>query len=266
MPSLSGLSNHHKATFDWRDRLRAALAHLAASAVLGVLAALLVFAVWYPYPFREISGGRDLFLLVISVDVVLGPLITFAIFDRAKPRRELRRDLAFVVVLQLAGLAYGLWTVEIARPVHMVFEIDRFRAVHRIDIPESLESRAPAGIDVAPLGGPTVIAMRPFRDENEKMEATLAALQGVHLGARPDFWQPYADARQRVLQAAQPVAQLKARFPRHAAEIDTVLQRAGRSAAGAAYLPLVARKAEAWTVLLDAQTAEVVGYLPLDSF
>jgi hypothetical protein len=31
-------------------------------------------------------------------------------------------------------------------------------------------------------------------------------------------------------------------------------------------LPLVARKAEGWTVLLDARTAEVIGYLPLDSF
>jgi hypothetical protein len=31
-------------------------------------------------------------------------------------------------------------------------------------------------------------------------------------------------------------------------------------------LPLVARKAQAWTVLLDASTADVIGYLPLDSF
>jgi hypothetical protein len=31
-------------------------------------------------------------------------------------------------------------------------------------------------------------------------------------------------------------------------------------------LPVVARKAEAWTVLLDNRSAEVIGYLPLDSF
>ena len=114
LPSV--LIDHHTATFDWRDRLRAAGIHLGLSALVAAMAALLVFALWYPYPYREISGGRSLFLLVITVDVVLGPLLTFAIFDRAKPRRRLRRDLAVVALLQLAGLAYGLWTVNLARP------------------------------------------------------------------------------------------------------------------------------------------------------
>jgi hypothetical protein len=257
---------HHTATFDWRDRLRAASIHLGLSALVAALAGVLVFALWYPFPYRVISGGRDLFLLVVSVDVVLGPLITFAVFDRAKPRRELRRDLALVGLLQLAGLLYGLWTVQLARPVHMVFEIDRFRVVHRIDIPLDLEANAPPGIEVAPWAGPTLIAARPFRGEQEKFQATMAALQGVQIGARPDFWQPYADARAQVLQAARPVTHLQGRFPQHAAEIDAALKQAGRTAAGTAYLPLIARKAEAWTVLLDGTTAAIVGYLPLDSF
>jgi hypothetical protein len=264
-PPSTSLS-HHTATFDWRDRLRAASIHLGLSALVAALAALLVFGLWYPYPYRVISGGRDLFALVVSVDVVLGPLITFAVFDRAKPRRELKRDLTLVGLLQLAGLLYGLWTVDMARPVHMVFEIDRFRVVHLIDIPSELEDRAPAGIEVAPWSGPTLIAARPFRDENENFEVTMAALQGVQIGARPDFWQPYAEARPQVLKAAKPVTQLQARFPQRAGEIDAVLKQAGRSAADTAYLPLIARKAEAWTVLLDGKTADIVGYLPLDSF
>lgn len=257
---------HHTASFDWRTRLRAAGIHLAISAVVATIAALLVFALWYPYPYREISGGRELFQLVVAVDVVLGPLITFAIFNRAKPRTELRRDLAMVAILQLAGLVYGLWTVHLARPVHLVFEIDRFRVVHQVDIPLELADRVPPGIELAPLGGPTLLAVRPFRSAQESMELTLAALQGLPLSARPDLWQPYEAKRADVLKAAKPAAQLRARFPEHAAKIDEALRKAGRADAGTAYLPMVARKAEAWTVLLDARTAEVVGYLPLDSF
>lgn len=262
-PTLS--SGHHTA-FTWRPRLRAALVHLVLSALVASLAALLVFALWYPYPYREISGGRELFRLVVAVDVVLGPLLTFAVFNLAKPRTELRRDLAVIVLLQLAGLAYGLWTVNLARPVHMVFEYDRFRVVHLADIPVELEDRVPPGIELAPLGGPTVLALRSFRDGGEQADYTIAALGGLPLSARPELWQPYEVRRAEVLRAARPAAQLKQRFPQRAAEVDALLRGAGRDAAQASYLPLVARKAEAWTVLLDANTAAVIGYLPLDSF
>jgi hypothetical protein len=263
-PSVS--VGHHTSPFDWRSRLRAAAIHLGLSALVAAAAGVLVFTFWYPWPYREVSGGRELFRLLVSVDVALGPLVTFAIFNRAKPRKELRRDLAVVALLQLAGLGYGLWTVHLARPVHLVYEIDRFRVVHQVDIPEELTARAPARISVAPLGGPTLVALRPFGSEAEKVERTLQALGGVALAAQPDLWQPYAEARTRVLQAARPVAQLKSRFPQRAAEIDEAVRKSGRDLAHAAYLPMVARKAQAWTVLLDAGTAEVIGFLPLDSF
>ena len=58
---------HHTAGFDWRSRFRAASIHLALSALVAALAALLVFAIWYPYPYREISSGRELFMLVVTV-------------------------------------------------------------------------------------------------------------------------------------------------------------------------------------------------------
>ena len=92
---------------DWKNRARAATIHLGLSVLIASGAALLVFAVWYPYPYREISGGRELFTLVVAVDVVLGPLITFVVFDRRKPVRELVRDLSVVVLLQLAALSHG---------------------------------------------------------------------------------------------------------------------------------------------------------------
>ena len=262
-PSVS--LGHDTASFDWRTRLRAATIHLGLSALVAAVAALLVFALWYPYPYREVSGGRELFQLVVSVDVALGPLITFFIFDRAKPRKVLRRDLLVVALLQLAGLGYGLWTVSAARPVHLVFEKDRFTVVHRIDIPQSLESKAPQGIAIAPHTGPTLLAVRPLA-EKEKLDITMAALAGLPIAARPDLWQPYEAARRDVLAAARPVSQLAARFPQHAAGIEAAVREAGRVPAGASYLPLMARKSSAWTVLLDARTAEVIGFLPLDSF
>jgi hypothetical protein len=257
---------HHTGTFDWKDRLRAALIHLAISLAVAALAALLVFVLWYPYPYSEISGGRGLFALVVSVDAVLGPLVTFAVFDRSKGWKVLRRDLVVVGLLQLAGLAYGLYTVQVARPVHLVFEYDRFRVVHAVDIPAQLEDRTPPGIALRPWLRPTLLSLRAFRNEQERIDTTVAALQGMQLAARPDLWEPYEAGRARILAAARPASQLKARFPQQAAEIDAFLQRHGRDPARTSYLPMIARKEHAWTVFLDATTADVIGYLPLDSF
>ena len=140
--------------------------------------------------------------------------------------------------------------MHLARPVHMVFEYDRFRVVHQVEVPQELVSAAPPGIEVAPWGAPTLLSLRPFRNAQEDSE----------------LWQPSEAGREQVLRAARPITQLKSRLPQRAAEIDTALQQAGREATAVAYLPLVARKDYAWTVLLDAKTAEVIGYLPLDSF
>jgi hypothetical protein len=249
----------------WKDRLKASGIHLVISFSLALLAAALVFWLWYPYPYREISGGRELFLLVVAVDVILGPLITLAIFNRAKPWSELRRDLVIVALIQLSALGYGLWTVFAARPVHLVFEYDRFRVVHAVDVPPVLLQWAPRDVVALPLTGPTLLSLRPFRDGQEEMEATLAALNGLSLSARPDLWRPYATAKRDILKAAKPVSTLKTRFPLQASAIDAVISQAGRSPDALVYLPMVGRKSF-WTVLLDPATADIVAFMPLDSF
>ncbi|MCZ8252913.1 MAG: TfpX/TfpZ family type IV pilin accessory protein [Hylemonella sp.] len=251
--------------FDWTDRLKASGIHLGMSLAIAALAALLVFALWYPYPYREISGGRELFFIVVAVDVVLGPLITLAVFNRSKPRSELVRDLGIVGLIQLAALIYGLWTVSVARPVHLVFELDRFRVVHAIDVPEKMLLQAPPSVGTMPLTGPTLLAVRPFRDAGEETNATLVALQGLHLSARPDLWEDYEQARPRVLAAAKPAAELKRRFPAQVSQIDAAIARTGRPEGGLRYLPVAARKS-LWTALIDANSAEVCGFVPLDSF
>ena len=250
---------------NWKDRFKAAGIHLGLSLGVAVLAAVLVFGLWYPFPYRDISGGRELFLIVVGVDVVVGPLITFAIFNRAKPRAELRRDLGVVGLLQLAALGYGLWTVFVARPVHLVFEYNRFRVVHAVDVPAEMMSKVPEGIDALPLLGPTLLSLRPFKDKQEEMDATMVALQGISLSARPDLWQPYEAGRADILKAASPVSQLQSRFPARAADIERAVASTGRPPGALACLPLVDRKV-GWTVLLDPATAQILGFVPLDSF
>ena len=248
------------------SRAKASGVHLLISLLVALGAALLVFGLWFPHPYRSISGGRELFMLVVTVDVILGPLITFAVFNLAKPRRELVTDLAVVGLLQLSALAYGLWTVYAARPVHMVFEYTRLSVVHAIEVDPALLPKAPPALQALPVTGPTLVALRPFKDASEQFDATMAALNGMPLAARADLWQPYEAATSAILQAAQPAEQLYARFPTRKAELDEAVQATGRPVATLRFLPVVGRNAVAWTALIDGTSAQPLGYLPLDSF
>ena len=246
-------------------RLAASGVHLACSALLACVAATMVFWVWYPAPYGQMSGASDLFLLLVAVDVVLGPLITLVIFNTGKSRNKLLGDLVVVAAVQLAALSYGVWTVFVVRPVHLVFEYDRMRVVHAVEIPEEFLMRVPAGIDALPVWGPGLLALRPFKDNAEQTSATFAALAGVALSTRTELWMPYDKAVPEILKAAKPVAQLISKTPAFAAPLQRALAQAGRSEADTVYLPLASR-ASFGTALLDAKTGQPVALLPLDSF
>lgn len=250
---------------NWQDRTRAAALHLGGGLLVALVAGVLVLGVWYPYPYREISGGRELFILLMAVDVVLGPLTTFAVFDLRKGWPVLRRDLSVIVVLQLTALGYGLWTSAEARPVHLVFEKDRFRVVHALEVPAELIPKAPAGIDALPWTGPSLISVRTDFTPAESLEVTIGESQGVALASRPDYWQSYDDARFQLLTAAQPLRILQNRFPASSMRISEEAAKQGRTVDELLFLPLFSRRA-VWSALVDSRTAEVVGYVPLDPY
>ena len=145
---------------DLRRRARAAGLHMLISLAVAGMAAALVFGLWYPGPYRLLSGGRELFLLVTTVDVILGPLLTFVIFDLRKGWPHIRRDLAIIGCIQLAALLYGLHTVYVARPVAMVFEVDRFRVVTANDVHEPDLPKARPEYQAMPLTGPWLLGTR----------------------------------------------------------------------------------------------------------
>ena len=254
----------------FKRRTNAAGIHFGLSLVIAVLAGLLVFGIWYPHPYREISGGRELFVLVVAVDVIMGPLMTFVVFNVAKPRGELFRDLTIIGLVQAAALAYGLWTVAVARPVHLIFEVDRFRVVHAIEVPAELLSQALPDLQRLPLTGPTLLSIREFKDSNEGFESIMAELQGAAVSFRPNMWQSYAKAKPQVIARAKPLNELKDRFPERIDEVEAALASSSlttkaKRGASVGYIPVVGHNSF-WTVLIDIKTADIIAFVPIDSF
>ncbi len=253
-------------SFDWRSRFKPALIHLAASLAVAIAVAAMVFALWYPGAYRTLSGGTELFLLVVGVDWALGPLITFVIFDSRKPGKELRRDVAVVIALQLAALGYGLHMVSISRPVVLALEEDRFRVVPASGVYEKELPAALPEFRSLSLTGPRLVRSMLPTDPVKKSDALTLGLSGYDIGARPALWQPWDDkARAEAVSHAKPLIALAQRYPDRRTELDAAALETGRAAQNLVYVPMVTFRGD-WVALLDAAKGDVVGFAPFDGF
>ena len=113
--------------------------------------------------------------------------------------------------------------------------------------------------------GPMLIAVRPFKSEQERMDATLAALQGIHLGARPDLWTQYDAELPKILKEAKPIEELLSRKSEQKVLIQSAIAQSKVPSASVVYLPVAGRQ-DFWTVLIHAGTGHPLAYLPIDPF
>lgn len=251
----------------FRAALRAFGWHLVSSVAVACVAAGVVFGLLYPTPYAQMLGGFELFLLVMGVDVVCGPLLTFVLFNPAKPKRELTLDLGIVACLQIAALVYGLHTVWIARPVYLAYELDRFRVITLADLePEDL-SKIPSSVNTPGWAGPNLIGVRVAQaDDADYLAQLQLSLNGQDVAFRADRWEPYSAFREVLLARSHALSQLHAKHPESSQIIHAAVSQTGLAPEQLRWLPVQSRKGTGWTVLVDAQNAALVGWVQLDGF
>ncbi len=246
--------------------LRAAAWHMSASVFVALVMAAIVFAVWYPYPHRAMAGGTELFWLVITVDVICGPLLTAVVFNPAKPRRELVVDLGLIVLIQLAALGYGMHAVTTMRPVALVFEADRFVSVAAASIPKRELDQAPEQYAKLSWRGPILVGTRKAKDANEQLQSIDLSLQGLETSMRPSWWQPIETSLTNVRAKMKPVDALRSSVSEtQQSTLDRAVKQIGMDRRSLYYLPLVSSLVTNWIVLLNTDGA-IVGYAPVDGF
>lgn len=260
-----------KPTFFTRLRVAslAAGVHLVISLAIAIVAASLVWGIWYPPPFDRLSGGRELFLLIVVVDVICGPALTLVVFDRTKPRPELFKDLSMIGVLQCAALLYGLWSTYEARPLYLVHEVDRFRVIAKPDylgVNVSGEiAQLPESMRPSWRSGPVLVGSKPPEDARVRTSILMEALRGGRdFAQRPEYYLPYDDAYARqVAQHALPLAKFVDRYPDRAPEAEALLRRLHLSSNDALMLPMSLRTD--WIAVLDGG-GRPIGFMPGDAF
>lgn len=247
-----------------KQRIHAFAMHLAISCIIALGVAAFTFFCWYPHPYRSLSGGLELFLMIMAIDVVVGPLVTLVIYNEKKSRRALRFDYGVIAFVQLAALGYGMWTLAQARPVHMVFEKDLFRVVHAADVDAQTLGKLHPGVVALPWRGPTWLAVRMPSDSLQRDRVLTNALMGRYEAFQPELWVPYAESRGEVLAAARSALTLSQQFPELAPMLEQLAKESNTPQTAIRYLPVVGRNFMVWTVFLDAE-ASPMGYAAFDS-
>ncbi|MGE0098873.1 MAG: TfpX/TfpZ family type IV pilin accessory protein [Hydrogenophaga sp.] len=250
-----------------RSAARAALLHFGLSLLVACAAAWLVFRVWYPAPFHELTGGRSLFLILIVVDVVCGPVLTLVLYDPSKSRFKWRIDMALIVLTQLGALAYGLNQVAGARPVFVAFEGDRFRVVQAMDVDATRMPDAPEGLRMLGFGGPRLLGVRLAQPSDaDYLQSVQWSLQGLHPSFRPSRWRSFEEQVPAVQKALRPITELRNKHPDRHAELNARLAELGLSEDQAGYLPLVREETTDWVALVDRADGQPRAYLHLDGW
>lgn len=246
-------------------RIVMASGHLAVSALVAAVAWLVVFQLWFPGLFSEIAGGTGLFWLVITVDVMLGPLLTAVVASPRKSIKQLKIDIGCIAAVQLLALAFGLYTLALARPVAVAFEVDRMRVVTAADIEPASLMQAPEALRALSWTGPRVIAAVKPTDPNQAVRAIELGLAGIDLAMLPSQWRAYEEQREQVRKASRPVDELITKYPQAAAAVGALTRQAGVQANEVRFLPLMSRQAS-WVTLVAGPESRIIGHLPFDGF
>jgi hypothetical protein len=241
------------------SRWRASAIHLGISAAVGLAVLALLLLVWFPGVYFEIMGASHLILVMLGVDIVLGPLITLIIFNPKK--KSLPFDLAVIALLQVSALAYGMYTMALARPAFVLFAVDRFDVSSAAEIePAQLALGRQPQFRTLSWTGPVVAAAKSPEDREERKQLLFSSLAGVDLKNLPKYFVPYGDLQAQALKRSLPLDKLRQRAADNGPAIDGFLADHRRAEDTVRWLPMTGKRGDA-AVMLDARTGAVLGMI-----
>lgn len=238
------------------SRFRASGFHFLISFIVGLVLLFLCWFMWYPAPMLMAIGGHEIFLLVVGIDVVLGPLLTLIVFKSGK--KSLKFDLAVIALLQICAMGYGVSTLLEARPAYVAALGDQFQVVQATELTDANLAKAKTEL---PWWGPRWVGTKAPTDRYDIDAVHALATVGAGRGHLPQLHVAYDSMAAEILQRAQSIDALKKHNAGSDGKIDAWLSKRGYNGETAKFQPIKISASE-FVVMLDAKTAAVIGIAP----
>ncbi len=246
------------------SRWKASGIHLSISVIIALAVAAVMLFLWYPSPYFQSLGGKKLILIIIGVDVVVGPLLTWIIF---KPNKKgLKFDLSVIAVIQLVALTYGVNVLYQERPVFVVFVKDRFEIIAASDVDkDSLKNVTFDEFKSLSLTGPEIAAAQIPKDPMERERMLFSAIdKGRDIQSYPEHFVPYQEQTDAVLKRSQPISLLRKFRPESTPLISQTVERLNTTEEDLLFLPMRTQRGGDLTAVISPSNGSLVDILQVD--
>lgn len=238
------------------SRNKFALTHLVSCLLIAALIAAFVLLYWYPTPLNKATGVTHIFLMMLGIDLVLGPLLTWLVYKDGK--KTLIFDLTVIIVIQIAALCYGIYNIGQGRPTWIVYSVDRFDLVRYNEIYDKNVNRAQPQFQHPSWLKPQFVAIQFAKNDAERKQDMLEeVLGGVAISQRPERYVELTQVKRQIQKKAQNLKDLQLYNSKDA--VNNILSKYPTANA---WVPLKAI-AEDMVVLLNKETATVVAIVDL---
>ncbi|HHL18367.1 MAG TPA: hypothetical protein ENJ33_01380 [Thiothrix sp.] len=169
-------------------KLTASLYHFLISLlIVGAFLAFVKFY-WYPGHLLAISGVTSILLILVAIDITLGPLMTFVVYKPNKPKLKL--DLSIIAALQIAAFSYGMFTIYQGHPLYVVYAVNSFTVATANEIdPNDVSNKQ---LLKSKLAGPQIAFAKMPKDPKESADILFGAFAGKpDIDKLPQYFEPY---------------------------------------------------------------------------
>ena len=146
------------------SRVRFFIKHLTVSVCIALLIVAVVFFIWYPTLLAKVEGVSNIFLMLLIIDVILGPLLGFLVYKEGK--KSLKMDLSIIILIQILALSYGVYAIAKPRPAWIVQAGWLFEVVPANGIDSKDQLKAPAPYHSNSIFGPQWVAVNDSKNPN----------------------------------------------------------------------------------------------------
>ena len=231
------------------------LGHLFISLLIALLVVGLVFFIWYPSPLATAVGVAQIFLMMLVIDVIVGPILGLLVYKEGK--KSLKFDLSIIIAIQIVALCYGVYSIAQGRPAWIVFNVDRFELVRKNEIMDQNINHAQPQFQQPSWLKPQFVATefaKNIQQRNDDMFAEV--LGGISIAQRPERYVDFIQAEEQIQQRAQKLELLQQY--NNKSDVEKILAQYPQVSA---FLPLKASVMD-MTVLVD-QNSNVVKIVDL---